>query len=119
MASIGGVTCTFLRGVVPPLKEEAALSRRPGIDGFEIQLTGLGDSAGQLSAVAYGTNAACVTFAASIAALQGQVVSVTDDHGTTRSGVFVHRVGQPRKTAARNGTTTHRVELPIEVLAVT
>ncbi len=119
MASIGGITCTFLRGFVPSMKQESAISRRPGIDGYEIQLLGRGDSQGRIVAVLYSSNAGCNAWAASIQALQGQVAAITNDHGDTGSA-YVHHVAQPEKRAAyRPGTTiTQRMEIQIQTLTV-
>ncbi|NLE62137.1 MAG: hypothetical protein GX616_27585 [Planctomycetes bacterium] len=121
MASIGGVTCTFLRGVVPALKEEAIVSRRPGMNGYEILLTGAGDSQGQLQATLRSSDAGCDTWIASIQALQGDIVTVVNDHGDTTTGVYVQRVSQPQKRAScvPGTTVTTRADLTIQVLKVT
>lgn len=119
MASIGGLTCTFLRGVVPALKEESAITRRPGIDGYEIHLTGKGDAQGELTAVLMSNNAGCNAWAISLQALQGQVVTVINDHGDTTNGVLIVHVGQCRKRAAvAAGGITQRAECMIQVLRV-
>jgi hypothetical protein len=120
MASIGGITCTFLKGVVPALKEEAAITRRPGMNGFEIHLTGQGDSQGRLRAVLYSNTAGCRTWEAAVQALQGTVVTVVNDHGDTTTGVYVVHAAPPERRAAyRPGATiTQRSEIALEVLRV-
>jgi hypothetical protein len=121
MASIGGIACTFVRGVVPSLKEEAVVSRRPGMNGYEILLTGAGDSQGQLQATLRSTDAGCDTWIAALQALQGSSVTVVNDHGDTTTGVYVQRVSQPQKRAAyRPGTSlTTRADLTLQVLKIT
>lgn len=120
MASIGGITCTFLRGVPPAMKEEAAITRRPGIDGYEIHLTGKGDAQGQLTASFRSSNAGCNTWVNSLQALQGTVVTVVNDHGDTFAGCYLAHVGQPTKSAAyRPGTSiTTRADVQIQILRV-
>lgn len=120
MASIGGITCTFLRGVPPALKEEAAITRRPGMDGYEIHLTGRGDSQGELTATLMSSDSGCDTWIGQIQALQGTVVTVVNDHGDTVTGCYVVHVGQPTKRASyRPGTTlTTRADVQIQMLRV-
>jgi len=118
MASIGGVTCTFVRGTVPAIREEAEVFRRPGIDGYGIHLTGKGDGLAPLTAVLYSTDAGCDTWAASLFGLQGSLVTVVNDHGDTVTSVFLRRVGNLVKTAAvAPGGITMRGQIDIEAMA--
>jgi len=119
MASIGGVSCTFVRGNVPAIREEGEVFRRAGIDGFGIHLTGKGDGVAPLVAVYYGTDALVDAWAASLYALQGSLVTVVNDHGDSVANVFLRRVGNLRKTAAvvPGTATTTRGQIDIEAIA--
>lgn len=114
-ASIGGVSCTFVRGTLPAQRERCELWEIPGLDGYGVALLGKADSETELVAVLVSTNAAVNTWIASLQLLQGTIASVTNDHGDTYAYCLLRKVGNARKTPAYvPGTAvTTRGEVPI------
>ncbi len=118
MASIGGTSCTFVRGCAPPMKIEADVWRVAGLNGFGIQQLGYGDAAGKLTAVFYSSDAGVDTWAAALHALQGTIVTVVNDHGDSRGDVFLARLSELVKTSAYQPGTgvTTRGQIEIDTL---
>lgn len=118
MASIGGTSCTFVRGVLPPLRVESHVWRAPGYNGYGIKLLGYGDAAGQVLAVFFSNDAGIDTWAAALHALQGTMVTVINDHGDSAGNVFLARVSVPVKSAARipGSAVTTRGEIQIQAV---
>jgi len=100
MATIGGQTCTFLRGTLSPLKERSKLWSVPGIDGYGIVLLGRGHSQCELVAERLDSLANVGTWAAAVQALQGQIVEVLTDLGESSAHFFVHAVSNVLVTPA-------------------
>jgi hypothetical protein len=121
MAAIGAVSCTCVHdreeGSIPSeLRERSAQWHVPGLDGYGIAVLGKGEGEFAVVAVLYSTNAGVNLWADSLQALQGTLVSITDDHGDTYTGCFLKRVGNVRKRPALmpgSGITT-RGEVLIE-----
>jgi hypothetical protein len=103
MATVGGVTCDFVRGQKPLLATQVEVWRMPGIDGYGAQLTGLGGGEGQFQAEYFNSPAGISTWHASLAALQGQVVSITNDLGDTVTNFLITNVTKGPTTAAVYG----------------
>jgi hypothetical protein len=120
MPQIGSTLCTFLRGTPPAQKQRVELWEVPGVDGYGAQLTGRGDAPFRLQAVLLSNASGCRTWGAALMALQGQVVSLTNDLGFTASGCLITRVSPLQVTTAwQPGTAiTHRGEIEIEGVVV-
>jgi len=116
--TIGAISCTFVRGCLPPLRAEADVWRVAGIDGYGIHLLGDGDAAGRLLVSLLSNDAGVDTWAAFLHALQGEIVTVVNDHGDTTTNVFLAAVGNLRKSAAYQpgGAVTTRGEIEIEAI---
>lgn len=100
MPSIGGIDCTFIRGEAPLPKQRVMLWQTPGVDGYGAQCLGLGDSEFQFVCVKYGTRVALGQWAAEIQTLQGRLVVVVNDWGTTYLRCLALRIGRPRYSPA-------------------
>ena len=100
MPSIGGVTCTFVKGEAPLPKQRVMLWHVPGVDGYGAQRMGLGDSEFQFVCVYYGSPANVLAWALAVQALQGTLVSVTNDWGNTYLRCLVLKIGEPKYTPA-------------------
>lgn len=115
MAGIGGISCTFVHGEFSELRQRTRIWQRPGYNGIGAQLMGLGHGDAQMRAVLYADYAAGLAWVDSINALQGQLVSVVDDHATTWENVLIHSVGRPqRRRALIPGGTGYRFQLPVQ-----
>ena len=118
MASVGGVSCTFVhdaKGGIPPLRQRSETWHATGIDGYGIQLLGKGESEFTVRAVLYSNNAGIDTWAALLHAMQGLLVVIIDDHGTTYTYCYLKTVGNVAKTPAKipGGEVTTRGEIKI------
>ena len=100
MATIGGQTCTYLRGTLSPLRQRSKTWSLPGIDGYGIVLLGLGNSQCELLAERLDSLANVGTWAYAVQALQGQIVSVENDLGESSSNLFIQAVSNVQVTAA-------------------
>ncbi len=103
MASIGAITCTFVKGDVNGLKLETTAWRVPGINGYGAQTLGLGGSAFAFRAVTFGTSAAIDVWFRAIEALVGSAVTITDDWGLAHTGCLIMRT----EIAGRRFRTNH------------
>ena len=119
MPSVGGVTCDFVRGGARSLKSTVEVWRQPGFDGYGAQLTGQGDSESRFSLVRFGSATTVNTWRLSVEALQGTLISLTNDLGVAVSGFLVQRVGPVKITAADQGAGEVRGELSIEGVVAT
>lgn len=98
MASIGGVSCDFVRGSSTTLKERLDVYPVPGVDGLGAQKLGRSDSSFRFEAMRLSTHGTVAAWFASIEALQGTVVSVTDDWGKTHTGLLIVEVSEGVRT---------------------
>lgn len=116
MASIGGVTCTLVRGAIPTMREAVETWHVPGIDGEGAALLGLAGSDFALRAVYYGTGIEVEAWYLALQALQGTIVTVVNDWGVSRGRVLIQDVGALAKTACYIPGTliTARGEIPIK-----
>ncbi len=88
--TIGGIQCTFLHERAwQPLKQTVEIWHVPGHDGFGGQILGKGDSPCQYEAKKLDSDANCESWATSIYALQGTVVTVINEWGNQRDNVLV------------------------------
>ena len=116
MASIGGVSCSFVRGSASPLKTQLAVWRVPGLNGYGAMDVGSGDAPFQFTAVKYGSLSTVESWATQIALLQGQVISITDDHGTVHPNLLLVGVSPPARTA-ESGNGGVRGEIMVQGVA--
>jgi hypothetical protein len=104
MAQIGTIACTYVhtpQGSIPAaLRMESAVWRVAGLAGYGIALVGLGGGDFTVTAVLLSSNAAVSAWAAAIQALQGTIVSITDDHANSFSGCYLEIVSNVLKSAA-------------------
>ena len=114
MPSIGAVSCDYLFGELSGLRERVLVQQVAGLNGYTAHKSGQGESAFAYLAVSYTTNVAnAETFISDLEALQGTVVTITDDHGTSFENCLVVRVGRPSKSRAVIDTTNYRTEVPV------
>jgi len=112
MASVGAVSCDFVRGSAPAKKQRVQVWSVPGLDGYGAKLFGLGDSETEFVLVKRGTSAAVLAWARLIEALQGTLVAVVNDWGSTTSAFLIESVAGP-EMAAELGYGGARGELRI------
>lgn len=97
--SIGGVSCTFVKGQPPELKERSEVWTTPGFQGYGAQITGKSDAPFQFAAIQYDTPGAIEGWIAALRALQGTVQTITNDWGVATTNLLISSVGQPSKVA--------------------
>ena len=110
--TIGAVACDLVRGDPKPQAQRLAVWYTPGIGSPGAHALGLGDGAFHVVAVEFAAAANLVTWHANLCALQGSVVSITNDWGTTYANCLITRVGPMVRTTAN--TTSGRAEVHVE-----
>ena len=124
MSAILGVTCTFVRGELPPRQTELDVWIRRGVDGYGAKFNGARGAAATLTAVMYEELEELATWRDAILALVGTSGTVVTDTATSTSNVLVLRVGPPIITPARlvagegSGEEWHRCELQVDVVTL-
>jgi len=119
MATIGGITCTFVKpDFVRGPKQRLEVWQSPGLDGYGAQSLGLGDAEFRVTAVFYEVSADVEAWFRLLELLQGTIVSITDDWGLTYTGLLIVRVGEPLRRAAWGVDFDTRGELRIEGVKV-
>jgi len=118
VSDIGGVSCDLLSGPAPALRERVEVWQVPGIDGYGAQTLGKGDAQYSFAAVRFGTSAEVDAWYASVQALQGSVLTVVDDWGTSHTSILLTRVNQLRKSAAQLPGTTRVARGAVEIEGV-
>lgn len=111
MASVGGISCSFVRGTAGALKERVELWQRPGLDGYGAQKLGLGDSDSSFRCSLYGDKATVYGWIGSLEALQGSIAVVVNDDDESVS-LLISDVTAGRVTAAL-GAGGYRAELVV------
>ncbi|HUX17415.1 MAG TPA: hypothetical protein VMW52_13140 [Phycisphaerae bacterium] len=93
MASIGGTSVISIHGGVDvAFGEEVEVITRPGADGLGVKTTGKRSPPSVLySESDHATAAAAETVVGTFKAMQGTLVTIVDDHGTTCTNVLVIR----------------------------
>lgn len=100
-ASIGGITCTFLKGWASSPKQKLDLFEVPGFDGHGAQAVGRRGEV-KFTAIAYGADAsAVVEWSLAIQSLQGQIVSAFNDWGVENTGCGIVEISLPLVTPCR------------------
>ena len=118
MASIGLVSCTFVKGTIPLLKMRVETWQVPGVDGYGAQLVGYGNAEFSVRAIGYGMFSVINSWAASLESLQGTVVTIVDDWGATSPYCLITRVHTPEFRAAWGTHGDCRGEVRIEGVRV-
>lgn len=114
MASIGGVSCTMVKGQSRGPNKRTVTWRVPGLNGFGSQDLGASDSDFSFIGIKYDTGANVETWKAAIEALQGTVISVIDDYAVTHTYLLLMQVGSLRKqTIIYEGNDWVRGEIQI------
>ena len=113
MATVGGLSCDFVRGLSAAKKLRTQVWSVPGLNGYGAKVFGLGDSESEFVLVKRGTFAAVMTWVALIEAMQGTLVAVVNDWGQTTTAFLVQKVSVPKLTA-EVGYGGARGELRIE-----
>jgi len=117
MATIGGISCTFVNGSIPIAKQRNETWYRPGISGYGARTLGYGDTEFELTAILYDTAANVLTWEYALQALQGTIVTVTNDRGQTNTRCFLESVSTATPTGAYVPGTTTRVRGEIKIKA--
>ena len=97
---IGGIACDIVSGNAAALKQRVERWELTGIDGYGAQLLGKGDSPFAFTAIKFGSGAAVDSWFANLEALQGTIVTIVDDCGTSRTSLLIERVLQLQKSVA-------------------
>ena len=115
MASIHGVSCTYVKGAGSALKYRVNAFERFGINGRGAQLGAYGHADFSFRAIYCGTQAAVTSWVSSIEAKQGSKGTIIDDNGISYTNAFIVRVGIPQlQRIYRPGSSiTHRVEIEV------
>jgi hypothetical protein len=114
MASIGSVSCTFVRGHAPAVKQRLELWTVPGINGYGALALGANDSEFEFTAVLYSDDAGLLEWKLSIEAQQGQIISVVNDLGITYANCLVTKISNLRNTpVVAAGGISQRGEIQI------
>lgn len=99
-ASIGDLSCDYVRGTANEPTERIAQYTVTGQDGTGRQLLGLGDSQFSFDVIKLGTAAELVTFeAALLAKKDGDTLTITDDWDIARTGCCIMGIANIRRTA--------------------
>jgi len=113
MPYIGSVACYRVIGTLPVPKMRLAVWTVPGLNGYGAQDMGLQDQAFEVTAVLYDINVNVHSWKDALCALQGQIVTIIDDHGETTANCLIVEVGQAKIEAALGPTFDQRGEVPI------
>lgn len=95
--SIGATQCTFVKGAVPILRDRVMTWFVPGVRGqFALDL-GPNEGAFAVQAVLWDSKANVKTWRLALEALQGQVVTITDDWGDAWANCLIQSVPLPER----------------------
>ena len=119
--TVGGITCTFVKGNIGDQRERVEVWQIPGVDGTGSLLIGMGDSRWRFSAILYDTRANIETWSASLEGLQGSVITVVEDFGLTFTNLLVLRVHTPaniQNAYVAGGAVRYRASIVLEGVVV-
>ena len=91
----------MVKGEAPALKQSVDVWRFPGHSGYGAQLLGLDDAAFVFRAIRFGTYAFVGTWAGSLYAAQGTIVSIVNDQGNTFTNCLIQSVSAVDFTTAK------------------
>lgn len=121
MATLGSVTCDIIneREAAHTLRQRTETWQTPGVDGYGAQTLGRGDSAIRFEVVKYDNRDNLETWIGNVEAVQGTVVSITDNDGVVFTNVLVTAVRVvERHVAYIPGGTNRRAKLSIDGVKV-
>lgn len=121
MATLGSVTCDIIneREAAHTLRERVETWQTPGLAGYGAQTLGRGDSPVRFEVVKYANRDNLETWIGNVEAVQGTVVSVTDNDGVVFTNVLVTAVRVvERHVAYIPGGTNRRAMLSIDGVKV-
>jgi hypothetical protein len=91
----------------------------PGLDGYNVHLLGKGDSQSTFTCVLFGIETGLQAWVDSLRALQGQIVTITNEQGTVITNQLIVSVGEPKKRTANDlVSTTQRWELQLSAITM-
>lgn len=111
--TVGSVGCDLLRGVVEELKERVEVWNRVGFTGYGSHKLGDGESPFRFTAVEHDTSANLQTWFLALEALQGTIVSITDDLADTYTDMLITQVRRISKQRAIHANGGYRAEARI------
>ena len=101
-ASIGGISCDFLKGAIHKPETRLAEWSVPGLDGVGLMDLGSGPRRSELTAIKYGSASTCDSWLASLVAKVGaNALTVTNDIGETDTDCIVISVRRTGVQAAK------------------
>jgi len=112
--SIGGVSCSLIRGRLADLKTSLRVWRRPGMDGYAAMDLGKGDGDGALTLVKYDSAADVRTWFSAIEGLQGTLVTIVKEDVTYHNWLL-ERVSARDEGAALSAEGDTRGRLGVRV----
>lgn len=103
---VGTTACDFLKGAAQGLRQQVMTWSTPGVDGqFALRL-GFNEGEFSFTAILFDTEANAITWKTALEALQGTVVSITDDQGQVWPNCLISEVlAAPRWRSAARGTS--------------
>lgn len=104
MATFGGIACTFIHNQgVANLRQRIEMWVVPGVDNVGSRKLGASDSQWAFELVLYGSSANVEAWYSAICNLQGTVITIVDDWGTTyAANMLVAQIGPLMKQARVN-----------------
>jgi hypothetical protein len=120
MASIGYVTCTFVRGNPPRLKQRTKIWQTAGVDGYGARHLGASEAPWQLVTVLYSTAEGLLAWKNALESLQGQVVTIINDLGLSFTQCLIVGLSEMKSEAAvvPGETITQRGEIAVAGVTV-
>ncbi len=103
MASVGGVSCKFVKGVPSGPSMGVKIWRRDGVNGTASKKTAQKSGVFSFSLMKIDTNTNVKTWQTAIEALGGTIVSIIDDDGDTHTNCLIVNVSEMVKTDLYDG----------------
>lgn len=99
--TVGGITCDIVRPNTPTGKKQRTETWIvPGLTGIGAHKLGVNESEWEFTIIEFDTAVNVFAWAASIEALQGTVIIVVDDWGTTYTGMLMTGASNPVRSPA-------------------
>jgi len=105
------VACDLVRGDPTQQTQRLAVWHTPGVNNPGAHALGLGNGRFRVVAVEWAAAATLVAWQASLAALVGSVVTITNDWGTSYANCLITRVGPLQRTTANVGSGRGQVQI--------
>jgi hypothetical protein len=116
-ATIGSVSCHFLKGPIHAPESRLAEWSIPGLDGVGLMDLGLGPRRSELTAIYFGSASACNSWLESLVDLVGaNALTVTNDIGETDSDCIVVSVRRVSVQAAKP-TYDYKYTVAVTIIA--